>query len=110
MRMHLGGLLGVIALCLASELQGAAVTVINTNDNLAGSLRQAIQDANAGDSIVFNIPTSDPGFDPNTKATTITLTSGPLVINKDLTIRGTDARIIIQRSSAQGTSRPSTND
>src|SRR5204863_1066111 len=68
------------------------------------SLRQAIKDADPGDTIVFDIPTSDPGFNPNTGATYITLVSGPLLISKDLTVRGTGARIVIQRSSAQGIS------
>src|SRR4051812_34306373 len=95
-------LLSVIVRCFASEVHAASVAVINTNDNLAGSLRQAIQDANPGDTIVFNIPASDPGFDSNTGVTAITLTSGNLLINKNLTIRGTGARITIQRSSAQG--------
>ena len=45
----------------------ATFTVTNTLDSGAGSLRQAILDANASGAtphtIVFNIPTSDPGFD-----------------------------------------------
>ncbi len=39
--------------------QGAAFTVISTNDSFPGSLRQAILDANASpgtDRITFNIP------------------------------------------------------
>jgi parallel beta-helix repeat protein len=43
------------------------LVVVNTNDSGPGSLRQAILDANADPStentIVFNIPVSDPGFD-----------------------------------------------
>src|SRR3954466_4115358 len=89
-------------LASASALSAATLTVINTNDNLAGSLRQTIQDANPGDTIVFNIPTNDPGFDANTGVTTITLTSGVLLINKNVTVRGTGARITIQRSNASG--------
>ncbi len=41
------------------------LVVTNTNDTGAGSLRQAILDANAfagPDSIIFDIPTSDPGY------------------------------------------------
>lgn len=45
----------------------ANFTVTNTNDSGAGSLRQAILDANADGAIPhtisFNIPTTDPGFD-----------------------------------------------
>ena len=49
----------------ASSAQGGACTrtVTNTNDTGAGSLRQAITDANAAagaDTICFNIPASDP--------------------------------------------------
>ena len=47
---------------------GNTYIVINTNDSGVGSLRQAILDANAhfgGDSIVFNIPASDPGYMSN---------------------------------------------
>lgn len=47
----------------------ATFTVTNTLDSGAGSLRQAIVDANASGAtphtIVFNIPGSDPGFDGN---------------------------------------------
>jgi parallel beta-helix repeat protein len=43
------------------------IPVTNTADSGAGSLRQAILDANANEeiatAIVFNIPTTDPGFD-----------------------------------------------
>ena len=46
----------------AASLCAADVTVTNTIDAGSGSLRQAILDANPGDSIVFNIPTDDPGL------------------------------------------------
>src|SRR5438552_15344623 len=45
----------------ASSLAAATFTVTNTNDSGAGSLRQAILDANANagdDTIAFNIPGS----------------------------------------------------
>ena len=48
--------------------------VTNTNDSGLGSLRDAIEwgNSNAGkDTISFNIPTSDPGYDPITGAFTI---------------------------------------
>src|SRR5713101_8829957 len=42
----------------------ATLLVSNTNDSGAGSLRQAINDANlaSGSSIAFNIPATDPNF------------------------------------------------
>ena len=48
----------------------------NLNDSGAGSLRQAIADASASDTIDFNVTGK------------IILTSGQLTINKDLTISG----------------------
>lgn len=57
----------------------ADITVTNTNDSGAGSLRQAIIDATAGQEIDFSV------------TGTITLTSGELAINKDLTITGPGA-------------------
>ncbi len=48
-------------LLAASSLAAATFTVTNTNDSGAGSLRQAILDANANpgdDTIAFNIPGS----------------------------------------------------
>src|SRR4051794_33890315 len=51
---------------LEIRLVPTTYTVINTTDSGAGSLRQAILDANASvgtDSVIFNIPTSDSGYD-----------------------------------------------
>ncbi len=55
------------------------ITVTNTNDNGTGSLRHVITDANAGDDIVF---------DASLSGQTITLTTGQLIVDKDLTITG----------------------
>ena len=68
----------------AAPAPSATLTVINTNDSGAGSLRQAIIDAIPGDTIDF-----DTGIFATTQ--TITLTSGELVIDKDLTITGPGA-------------------
>jgi hypothetical protein len=57
----------------------AMITVTNTNDNGPGSLRQAITDATPGDTIKFSIT----GL--------ITLTSGQLVIDRNLKIVGPGA-------------------
>jgi len=53
-------------LLAAAPLGATTYTVTNTNDSGAGSLRQAITDANGNagaDAIHFNIPGSDPGCD-----------------------------------------------
>jgi hypothetical protein len=59
----------------------STITVTNANDSGPGSLRQAIADANLGDTIDFSL--SYPAL--------ITLTSGELVISKNLTITGPGA-------------------
>ena len=52
------------ALAVLSTVPGQTFTVVNTNDSGAGSLRQAILDANsafnAGDRIAFNVPGAGP--------------------------------------------------
>src|SRR5881392_509410 len=72
-------------LCAASAsmqlVHAATITVTNTNDSGAGSLRQALADANDGDTINFSVTTP----------ATITLTSGELLVNKSVTISGLGA-------------------
>jgi hypothetical protein len=53
--------------------------VTNTNDSGPGSLRQALADANNGDTIIF---------DPTLNGRSIGLTSAELVIDKDVIING----------------------
>jgi hypothetical protein len=60
----------------------ASLTVTNANDSGPGSLRQAFADAQAGDTITFS---------SSLNGQTISLTSGQLVINKNLTISGPGA-------------------
>ena len=76
---------GLLALALASASASAAaagtITVANTNDSGAGSLRQAITEANPGDTIV--LPAS---------ASHYAAKSAELVIEKSLTITGAGAR------------------
>jgi hypothetical protein len=72
----------------AVSAQAAVLFVSNTQDAGAGSLRATVGAAVAGDTIAFQIPTTDPGYDPATGIFTITLTSGEIVIDKDLTIAG----------------------
>ncbi|MFZ1217941.1 MAG: choice-of-anchor Q domain-containing protein [Chthoniobacterales bacterium] len=71
--------------------QGAVLFVSSTQDAGAGSLRASVAAAGAGDTIEFNIPTSDPGYNNSTGVFTITLTSGEIVIAKDLTIAAPSA-------------------
>lgn len=67
----------------AFEDQGEATPVqrivINTNDSGAGSLRQILIDCDEGDEILF---------DAGLSGQTITLNSGEIVINKDVTLTG----------------------
>jgi hypothetical protein len=61
------------------------LTVVNTNDSGPGSLRQALLDASAGDTIEFSSALY---------GQTITLTSGELVIPNNLTINGPGANLL----------------
>ena len=73
-----GILLAALAMVwtMTGETRAANITVTNLNDGGPGSLRDAIANAASGDTIQFAV------------TGTITLTSGKLVINKDLTIEG----------------------
>lgn len=90
----------LILLSAAASLHAATITVTNTNDSLAGSLRQAILNAQPNDTIVFAIPTTDPGYNALTKVYTIGLTSMGLDINKNLSISGVGTRIVVRRNVA----------
>lgn len=82
---------------LASVITAFAVTqtVTNTRDGGAGSLRAAITAAVPGDTIAFNLP----------EPSTITLTTGELLINKNLIIAGPGMdNLTVARSSAGGVS------
>jgi hypothetical protein len=68
------------------------ITVINTNDSGFGSLRQALVEANHGDTI---------DFDPALNGHTILLTTAELVIDKSITISGPGANLLAA-SRAQG--------
>src|SRR6266446_1095193 len=86
-------LLGVVLILVAASppLQAAILFVSNTQTSGTGSLRGTVAAAAAGDTIVFNIPTSDPGYSTSTGVFTIFLTSGEIVIDKDLSIAGPSA-------------------
>lgn len=81
----------LLALGLGREAHAATLTVINNNDSGAGSLRQAIADAAPGDTISFN---------PALSGQTITLTTGELLISKNLTIVGPVGSITINGNNA----------
>jgi len=66
----------------SSRLDPATITIVNTNDNGTGSLRQALADAVDGDTINFN---------SSLNGETITLTSGELLVDKRVTISGPGA-------------------
>src|SRR5436190_3207370 len=84
-----------LLLLFPGTLRAFNFTVTNLNDSGNGSLRGAIESAKSlagADSISFGV------------TGTITLTSGELVIDEDLTINGPGAAsLIIARSDAAGT-------
>ena len=75
-----------LALLCATLMQAPAaiITVTNTNDSGPGSLRQALADVNDGDTIAFNL--GGPAA--------ISLTSGELVINKNIAVMGPGANLL----------------
>jgi len=71
------GLAVLLALLIACPVFGSTITVTNTNDSGAGSLRDAIASASDGDTIVFSL----------TYPATITVTT-PLTFGASVTILG----------------------
>jgi hypothetical protein len=89
-------LVSSVILALASvSAHSAVLTVTNTQDAGSGSLRAAVTAAMSGDTIEFNLPTTDPGYNNSTGVFTITLTTGEIVIAKDLTIVGPSAANVV---------------
>jgi hypothetical protein len=74
------------------EARCLLTTVINLNNAGAGSLRQAILDTAAGGTVDFQ----------NGLTGTIPLTTGQLLINKNLTIAGPGANIITVSGNRAG--------
>ena len=79
-----------LALLCATVMQASAavITVTNTKDSGPGSLRQALADANDGDTITFAVTGA------------IALTSGELLVNKSITISGPGAEILAVNGNA----------
>ena len=75
-RTWLAGLISILILTVSAG--AATLTVTNTNDSLAGSLRQAISDAAPDDTITFSLPANS----------AITLRSSKVAINENPAIDG----------------------
>ena len=85
--------IGVLALCaIAIPADADTITVTNTNDSGPGSLRQALADAQDGDTIQF---------DPALNGQTINLTSAQLVIQSNATIDGPGATLLTVKRDPQ---------
>jgi predicted outer membrane repeat protein len=76
----------------AMSAHAATIIVNNTNDSGPGSLRQALADAQDGDTIQF---------DPALNGQTINLTSAQLVIQSDATIDGPGATLLTVKRDPQ---------
>ena len=83
--------IGLLLCAVALPAHAATITVTNTNDSGPGSLRQALTDANDGDTIQF---------DPALNGQTITLTSGELVVADSITISGPGPNSLTVRPSS----------
>jgi murein DD-endopeptidase MepM/ murein hydrolase activator NlpD len=85
-----------LLLALSSSTQADTITVINSNDNGAGSLRQALLSANVSDTIAF-APSAFPSNDPISIAL---LSPLPRIITDGLTIDGSGTGVILDGSGA----------
>ena len=79
-------------LVVGNALPANIIVVTNTNDSGSGSLRQALVDANDGDTI---------NFDSSLNGQRITLTSGQLSVDKSVTINGPGADNLAVDGNAQ---------
>ena len=80
------------ALAVAGGTEAATLTVTSTADSGAGSLRDALAAASNGDTIQF---------DAALNGQTISLTSGELVVNTNITISGPGSNLLTISRSAQ---------
>src|SRR5207245_11133557 len=84
---------GLSLVCAVSvAVQASILTVTNTNDNGPGSLRQALVNANVGDTI-----------DATGIGGVITLTSGELPVNNSVIINGPGADLPVVGGNGTGT-------
>ena len=106
MRIRLGLTFGCLALLCSAAARSNTYTVTNTNDTGAGSLRQAITDANANpgaDTIQFDIPGSDPNCDSGGVCTITVSPSDLPLITDAVTIDGYTQTGAAVNTSATGT-------
>jgi hypothetical protein len=90
-----GGGVGLGLVEVYGGLDASTLIVTSTADSGAGSLRQALADANSGDTIQFA---------PALDGQTITLSSAELLIDKNITVTGPGpSQLTVRRSSAGGT-------
>ncbi len=80
---------GLLFGAFAATGSAATITVANTNDTGPGSLRQAVADAASGDTISFGSGVEG----------TVTFTTGPIAIDKSLTITGSGPDNVILRGA-----------
>jgi predicted outer membrane repeat protein len=87
-------IIGVLLLCVfVTAAHAGTITVTNTNDSGPGSLRQALADANDGDTI---------NFDQALNGQAIGITSAELVIDNSITISGPGTDLLAVRVAVTG--------
>jgi hypothetical protein len=79
--------IGALLYSVVSHAHATTITVTNTNDSGPGSLRQALVDANDGDTITFAV------------TGTIGLTSGEMAVDKSITISGPGPNLLAVSAS-----------
>ena len=78
----------VLICALSASVYANLITVTNTNDSGPGSLRQALADANDGDTINFDASVG-----------TVILATAELAIDKSVTLSGAPLMVTVMRAS-----------